>query len=122
MAEYKQYITQIQENGNVMISEDVVANIVAHALSEVEGVGSLGTRPGIGIADFETKRNWSKSLKVLIAEDNSLTIDCSLMISYGYSVVDVAAAVQQAVTANVESMTGVKVNVVNVNVCGIVHV
>ena len=24
MAEYKQYITQIQENGNVMISENVV--------------------------------------------------------------------------------------------------
>ena len=37
MAEYKQYITQIQENGSVMISEDVVATIVAHALSEVEG-------------------------------------------------------------------------------------
>ena len=31
MAEYKQYITQIQENGSVMISEDVVATIVAHA-------------------------------------------------------------------------------------------
>ena len=41
MAEYKQYITQIQENGNVMISEDVVANIVAHAMAEVEGIGSL---------------------------------------------------------------------------------
>ena len=47
MAEYKQYITQIQENGNVMISEDVVATIVAYALAEVEGVGSLGVKPGI---------------------------------------------------------------------------
>ena len=52
MAEYKQYITQIQENGNVMISENVVATIVAQALSEVEGIGSLGVKPGIGIADF----------------------------------------------------------------------
>jgi uncharacterized alkaline shock family protein YloU len=33
MAEYKQYITQIQENGNVMISEDVIATIVANALA-----------------------------------------------------------------------------------------
>ena len=121
MAEYKQYITQIQENGNVMISEDVVATIVAHALAEVEGVGSLGTKPGIGVQDFDTKKHWAKSLKVLIAEDNSLSIDCHLMISYGYSVVDVAAAVQQSITSNVESMTGVKVGVVNVNVCGIVH-
>lgn len=121
MAEYKQYITQIQENGNVMISENVVATIVAHALSEVEGIGSLGTKPGIGIQDFDVKKHWAKSLKVLISEDNSITIDCSLMIKYGYSVVDVSAAAQQAVTNSVESITGTKVNVVNINVCGIVR-
>ncbi|MBQ8834570.1 MAG: Asp23/Gls24 family envelope stress response protein [Oscillospiraceae bacterium] len=121
MAEYKQYITQIQENGNVMISEDVVAVIVAHALAEVEGLGSLGTKPGIGIQDFATKKQWSKSLKVQIAEDNSLTISCSLMIQYGYSVVDVAAAVQQSITTSLESMTGVKVSDVHVNVCGVVR-
>lgn len=121
MAEYKQYITQIQENGNVMISEDVIATIVAHALAEVDGIGSLGSRPGIVIGDFAAKKNWSKSLKILIAEDNTVSIDCSVMVAYGSSVVDVAAAVQQNVTANVESMTGVKVNVVNVNVCGIVR-
>lgn len=121
MAEYKQYITQIQENGNVMISEDVIATIVAHALAEVDGIGSLGSKPGIVIADFAAKKNWSKSLKILIAEDNTVSIDCSIMVAYGSSVVDVAAAVQQNVTANVESMTGVKVVGVNVNVCGIVR-
>ena len=122
MAEYKQYITQIQENGNVMISENVIATIVAHALAEVDGIGSLGSKPGIVIDDFAAKKNWSKSLKILIAEDNSVSIDCSVMVAYGNPVVDVANAVQQTVTANVESMTGVKVSNVNVNVCGIVRV
>ena len=121
MAEYKQYITQIQENGNVMISEDVIATIVANALAEVDGIGSMGTKPGITLADFALKKNWSKSLKIMIAEDNTVAIDCSVMIAYNYSVVEVATAVQQAVTANVESMTGVKVTGVNVNVCGIVR-
>ena len=121
MADYKQYISQIQENGNVMISEDVVANIVAHAMAEVEGIGSLGSKPGVTINDFATKKTWSKGLKVMIAEDNNVSIDCTLMVSFGYSVVDVAAAVQQSVIANVESMTGVKVTDINVNVCGIVH-
>jgi uncharacterized alkaline shock family protein YloU len=121
MAEYKQYITQIQENGNVMISEDVIATIVAHALAEVDGIGSLGSKPGIVIADFAAKKNWSKSLKIQIAEDNSVSIHCSVMVAYGNSVVDVAAAVQQTVAANVESMTGVKVSGVDVNVCGIVR-
>lgn len=55
MAEYKQYITQIQENGSVMISEDVVATIVAHALSEVEASVS-GLKARVSIADFAIKR------------------------------------------------------------------
>ena len=122
MAEYKQYITQIQENGNVMISEDVIAAIVANALAEVDGIGSMGSKPGITVADFAAKKNWSKSLKILIAEDNTVSIDCSIMVAYGSSVVDVASNVQQTVTASVESMTGVKVDVVNVNICGIVRV
>ena len=121
MADYKQYITQIQENGNVMISEDVIAAIVANALAEVDGIGSMGSKPGITIADFTIKKNWSKSLKIMIAEDNTVSIDCSVMIAYNYSVVDVATAVQQTVTTNVENMAGVKVTNVNVNVCGIVR-
>ena len=51
----------------------------------------------------------------------SVSIDCSLMIRFGYSVVEVGAAVQQAITTNVEAVTGVKVVGVNVNVCGIVR-
>ena len=121
MAEYKQYITQDQENGSVMISEDVIAAIVAHALADVEGVGSLGAKPGIVSQDFDTKKHWGKSLKVMISEDNTLALDCSIMISYGYSVVDVAAAVQQAITSSVESMTGVKITNININICGVVH-
>ena len=121
MAEYKQYITQIQENGNVMISENVVATIVANALSEVDGIGSLGVKPGVSIADFATKKNWGKGLKILIAEDNSLTIECGVMVLYGYSVVDVAKEVQTSVASAVENITGAKVNSVSVNICGIVR-
>lgn len=118
MSEYKQYITQLEENGNVMISEDVVAVIVDHAVAEVEGVAALSTRPGADIAEI-IGMNWGKGMKILIGEDNSLTIDCNVIVKYGQSVIEVANAVQQAVTGAVESMTGVKVNMVNVNICGI---
>lgn len=109
MAENKQYITQILENGNVMISEDVVFTIAEHALTEVEGFAALSANV----------KNWGKGMKIVIAEDNSLTIDCNVLTAYGYSVVDVADAIQTTVASAVESMTGVKVKVVNVNVCGI---
>ena len=111
MADYKRYITQIQENGNVMISEDVVAAIVEHALTEVEGAGFQG----------DIKKSWTKSMKILIAEDNSVSVTINIVVKFGYSVVDVAGNVQTVLTAAVENMTGVKVSEVNVNVCGIVR-
>ena len=118
MAEYKQYITQIQDGGNVMISEDVITTIVEHTLTDVEGVDSLSTKPGADIADLIGK-NWGKGMKIYIGEDNALTIDCNVVIAYGHSVIDVAKNAQLAVTGAVESMTGVKVETVNINVCGI---
>ena len=114
MAEYKQYITQIQENGNVMISEDVIAAIVEQTLTEVEGVVKGGTEV-IG------KKHWGKGIRIAIAEDNSLSIGCNIIVGYGESVVNVANAVQEAITMAVESVTGVTVTDVNVNVCGIVR-
>jgi uncharacterized alkaline shock family protein YloU len=121
MADNKQYITQIQDNGSVMISEDVVATIVSLAVKEVEGVVGLSTKPGADIADMIGKKNWGKGLRITIAEDNALTIDCDIIVSYGQSVVAVAASVQEAVAAALESATAVKVTAVNVNVCGIVR-
>jgi uncharacterized alkaline shock family protein YloU len=120
MAEYKQYITQTQENGTVLISEDVVSAIVEHAISDVDAVAGIVTKPGADFADLISK-NWGKGVKIQIAEDNSLSIDCSVSVYYGQSVVDAAQAVQSAAVSAVESMTGVKVHVVNVNVCGIVR-
>ena len=114
MAEYKQYITQAQENGTVMISEDVIATIMEHTLTEVEGVVKGG-------ADIVGKKSWGKGIRIAIAEDNTLTIGCNIIVGYGESVVNVAKAVQEAVAMAIESVTGVTVTDVNVNVCGIVR-
>ena len=57
----------------------------------------------------------------MIAEDDSLTIDCNINVGYGQSVVTVAQAVQEAINSAVESATGVKINAINVNVCGIIR-
>lgn len=119
MAEYKQYISQTQENGSVMISENVVEAIAEHAITEVEGAAGLSVMPGNEVADFIGVKNWGKGLKIYIAEDNTVSIDADIVIRYGYSVVEVADSVQAAISTAVESMTGVKVTAVNVNVRGI---
>ncbi len=112
MADNKQYITQAQENGNVMISEEVVATIAAHAVVEVEGMVAVGTKP-------TDKKNWAKGMKITIGENNDVTIDCNVVIAYGNTVVTVAKAAQDAIGSAVECMTGVKPKAVNVNVSGI---
>ena len=121
MAENKQYITQEQENGLVMISEDVVATIAINAVNEIEGFAGLIAKPGADIIELIGKKKSGKTLKVLIAEDNSLTVTCNIMIKYGHSVVEVAKTIQTTLSNAVESMTGVTVTSVNVNVCGIVR-
>lgn len=121
MAENKQYITQQQENGRVMISEDVVATIALHALSEIEGFAGLSTKPGTDVIDLIGKRGWGKGVKVTVTDEEELVIDCNILVTYGQSVVNVAKSVQIAVASALESTTGAKVQGVNVNVCGIVR-
>lgn len=120
MADSKQYIVQNQENGSVMISEDVLSTIVAQAISEVEGVVGLSTKPGVDIAEIIGKKHWNKGVKISV-EDNNLTVDCNLVVAYGYNVVTVAAAAQEAMRNALESMANVKLDAINVNVCGIIR-
>ena len=121
MAENKQYITQAQERGNVLISEDVIATIIENAIKDVEGVVGLSVKPGADIADMIGKKAWGKGIKITISDDNALSVDCNVNIGYGQSVVSVAKSVQDAVTGALESATGVNVSAVNINVCGIIR-
>lgn len=111
MAENKQYITQIQENGNVMISDQVLVNIISHAVSEVDDV-ALSGKPG---------KNWGKGIKVTISDDDKVEVKVYINVNYNHSVTTAAAAVQESIRTALESMTGVTVSGVNVDVVGIIR-
>ena len=116
MADSKQYITQAQDHGAVMISDDVVAAIVVNALKDVEGVVGLTAKLG---TDLAALKNWNKGLKISISENNEVSVDCSIVVAYGQAVIMVAKNAQDAVCGAIENMTGIKPSVVNINVCGI---
>ena len=109
MAENKHYITQIQENGNVMISDQVLVNIISHAVGEVEDV-ALSGKPG---------KNWGKGIRIDIDEDDRVEVKVYITVSYNHSVTDAAASVQESIRTALESMTGVTVTAVDVDVVGI---
>lgn len=110
MAENK-YITQAQENGSVLISEEVLVNIISLAVADVEGV-KLSGKPGI---------NWGKGIKLTIDDEDRVTVKCYVDVAYNQSVVSVASAVQESVTTALESMAGVNVLGVNVSVVGVLR-
>ena len=110
MAENK-YITQTQENGSVLIAEEVLVNIISLAVADVEGA-QLSGKPG---------KNWGKGIKLTIDEENRVEVKCYINVSYNQSVVTIAANVQESVTVALESMAGVTVKGVNISVVGIIR-
>lgn len=118
MGENKDYLSAIQENGSIHISEEVIASIAALAASEVEGVCGLSANLGSDIAEMLGKKNLGRGVKIAISGD-TVAIDCYVVALFGYSVIDIAKNVQERVTTAVESMTGAKVSGVNVDICGI---
>lgn len=111
MSDSKEYVSQNVENGSIHISEEVVSAIVSMAAQDVEGVCGLHTNSG--------KKNSVKSVRLVISENNDISIDCYIVALYGYSVVEVAKNVQEAVASMVESTTGCKVSSVNVSISAI---
>ncbi len=118
MADSKEYLIQGHEDGTILISDEVICTIAAAAVMEVEGVVSLNTNIGSDLAEMLGVKMLGKGIKLTVEESN-VTIECAVVLSYGYDVVEVAKNVQQSVKNAVESMTGFQVERVDVNVSAI---
>ena len=111
------YVTNQTEKGNISISEEVIHVMVTAAVSEIEGVAGLTNPTSTDIAEFLGLKNATKGIRIS-SENGETSIDIVILVRYGFSVTVVAKKVQEQVSANVESMTGLKVKV-NVHVTGI---
>jgi len=93
--------------------------IAAAAALEVEGVGSLSANLGTDIAELlGGRKNLSKGIHITVLEE-SVRIDVSVLVKYGYTIIDVAKEVQNAVFNAIENTSGLAVEGVNVHVAGV---
>ena len=115
MAENKEYFSKEVENGSIQISEEVVASVAAMAVLEVEGVCGLASNLGYDIAEMLGKKTLAKGVRM----GDALRIDCEIVAQFGQPVFVLARNVQEHVKSCVESLTGLSVAQVNVNVSGI---
>ncbi len=107
------------ENEGIQISSDVVAVIAGVAVSEVQGVSGMSGGFAGGITEvLSGKKNLAKGIKVEINDDTA-KIDVNIIVEYGSRIPDVAFEIQNRVKKSVESMTGLKVEEVNVHVQGV---
>ena len=118
MSESKEYLVQPQENGNILISQEVVASVAALAVREVEGVYGLSMTAGFDISDILGKKNLRKGIRVVFQNDE-VEISCNLIVKMGAAVMTVAKNVQESIVNEVTSITGCRPARVNVNVCGV---
>ena len=104
---------------NLTISEDVIGIIAGIAAAEVEGVSgmTLGLVDGINQILGNNKK-YSKGVKIEL-DGNSVVIDLYVIVRYGVRIPDVAFSIQNAVKSQVETMTGLNVQSVNINVQGV---
>ncbi|KLE16040.1 Asp23/Gls24 family envelope stress response protein [Clostridium sp. C8] len=102
--------------GIVKISDEVVSVIAGIAAEEIKGVEDLQQLGGNNISQLlKGKKNIGKNVKVTLNE-NSAVIDLNLAVEYGIKIPEVVNAVQENVKRTVETMTGLNVDSVNVNV------
>ena len=108
-----------EEENEIKIADDVVAVIAGIAVSEVPGVYSMSGSFAGGITEvLSGKKNMAKGIKVEVGEKEA-KIDVNIIVEYGTRIPDVAFEIQNRVKKAVETMTGLKVLEVNVNVQGV---
>ena len=104
--------------GSCIISEDVVASIVATAALETEGVAGLAGR-ATDIRGIISRDDAARAVRVTNTENDTI-LDVYVTLKAGVKIQEVAAALQQNVKTAVQSMTGKPVTRINVHVEGVV--
>ena len=102
----------------IRISEEVIATIAGIAASENENLASMSGGFVDGIAGMLGRKSPGKGIKVEMKED-LVTIDLSVVMQYGCKIHEVARDMQARVRDAVQSMTGMEVISINVNVLGV---
>ncbi len=106
------------KSGSVYLAEDVIAMIAGlAAIRDVEGVSAVGDSTKKHLASHNVKKA-ARGVKVEVS-DNTVKVDISLAIAYGYNVPETCRKVQKKVQTNIENMTGLKVQSVNLRIASL---
>ena len=104
--------------GEISIENSVVATIAAIAAQEVEGVAGMAGK--FSLTEMLGRKDVDRGVKVDILENSRAVITVEVKVEYGCNMYEAAHELQRKIKNNVEQMTGLAVEKINVKINGIV--
>ena len=116
--EKKRFIVKESNSGSVKISDEVIAIIASLAATETDGVLSITGGITNDIVSKIGINKLSKGVGIAVKDEN-VRVGISLNLKYGYEIPKVTEQVQEKVKYAIETMTGLNVTEVNINVSSV---
>jgi uncharacterized alkaline shock family protein YloU len=106
------HLTATSELGRITIASDAIAQIVGHTAAECYGVVGMA---GKGLKRLLTRDRLTQGIEVS-ARNGALAVDLYVIVEYGLNLAEVATTVRSRVAYEVERLTGLKVDSVEVHI------
>ena len=106
--------------GKVLIDENVIATYAGSVAVECFGiVGMAAVNMKDGLVKLLKKDYLTHGITVTVDENNKITIDFHVIVSYGVSINTVSDNLIETVKYKVESFTGMQIKKINIHVEGV---
>jgi len=108
------------EFGKIVISDEAISTIAGVAALECYGLVGMCSRSRIrdGFTELLGKENLSRGVEIQV-NDGNITVDLYIIVGYGTKISEVAQNIMEKVKYVVESLVGLPVEHVNINVQGV---
>jgi uncharacterized alkaline shock family protein YloU len=108
----------VNELGQVNISDEVIEIIADISVKEIKGVKGLYGNITSDIAGIFSKKGHTKGVTVEIIDEKAV-LNLNIIVDFGVKIPEIAWQVQENVKSAIEAMTDIKVETINVNIAGI---
>lgn len=107
-------------NGKINIENDVIATVVGGSAIESPGVVGMASKNAFrdGLNQVLNRESYSKGV-VVKQDDNGICVDVYIVAQYGTKLSEISKSVQSKVKYSLDSMLGIRPNIVNVIVSGV---
>ncbi len=106
--------------GTIIIDPEVIAMYAGTTAVECFGVvGMAAVSMKDGLVKLLKKESLTHGINVIISEENLITLDFHVIVSYGVSISTVAENLINSVKYKVEEFAGMKIEKINVYVDGV---